>query len=101
MSDRRLLLAGAFLRAVANDLMGVLPGLYRARLEYSAAAIGAVIGAGLSGAVLATLIATFLGDRLGRRRALVVLTLLAVGSGVALIFTEHVAAASARRPLSA
>jgi MFS family permease len=92
MSDRRLLLASAFLRAVATGLLGVLLGLYLARLEYSAAEIGLVIGSGLSGAVLATLIVTFLGDRLGRRRALVVLTLLAVGGGAALIFTAHVAA---------
>jgi MFS family permease len=92
MSDRRLLLGAAFLRAFATGLMGVLLGLYLARLEYSAAEIGLVIGSGLTGAALATLIVTFLGDRLGRRRALVVLALLAAAGGAALIVTTHVAA---------
>ncbi len=92
MSDRRLLLGAAFLRAFATGLLGVLLGLYLARLGYSASAIGLVIGSGLSGAVLATLIVTFLGDRLGRRRTLIVLTSLACIGGVALIVTTHLAA---------
>jgi MFS family permease len=92
VSDRRLLLGAAFLRALATGLMGVLLGLYLARLEYSAAEIGLVVGSGLTGAALATLIVTFLGDRLGRRRALIVLALLASAGGAAVIFTTHLAA---------
>lgn len=92
MTDRRILLATAFLRALATGLMGVLLGLYLARLDYAPAAIGLVLGAGLSGAALSALIVTFLGDRLGRRRSLIALAVLATAGGAALLFTTHLVA---------
>lgn len=92
MTDRRILLNCAFLRAFATGLMGVLLGLYLARLQFNAAQIGVVIGVGLSGAALSSLIVTFLGDRLGRRRSLLVLALLATGGGLALLWTTHLLA---------
>lgn len=95
MTDRRILLNCAFLRAFATGLMGVLLGLYLARLDFSAAEIGVVIGVGLSGAALSSLIVTFLGDRLGRRRSLLVLALLATLGGLALLWTTHLLAVCA------
>jgi MFS family permease len=93
MPDRARILAACFLRALATGLIGILLGLYLARREFSAGEIGLVIGAGLSGAALAGVVATFLGDRLGRRRTLLVLALLAAAGGVLLALTAHVAAA--------
>jgi len=93
MSDRRLLYASAFLRAFATGLIGVLLGLYLARRGFSAAAIGIVIGCGLSGAALSAFLVTFIGDRVGRRRALVVLALATAAGGLALLATSHVVAA--------
>ena len=92
MYDRRILLTSAFLRALATGLMGVLLGLYLARLHFNAAEIGVVIGVGLSGAALSSLIVTFLGDRLGRRRSLFVLVILAIAGGLALLWTTHLLA---------
>jgi len=92
-ADRRLLLACALLRATATGLIGVLLGLYLARRGFTAGDIGLVIGAGLTGAVSSALLVTFLGDAFGRRRALVILAMLAAGGGVALMFTGHVLAA--------
>ena len=92
MTDRRILLVCAFLRAFATGLLGVLLGLYLARLQFNAAEIGVVIGVGLSGAALSTLVVTFLGDRLGRRRSLLVLSVLATLGGVALLWTTHLLA---------
>jgi MFS family permease len=94
-TDRRLLLTNAFLRAFATGLIGVLLGLYLARRGFAASEIGLVIGAGLTGAVSSALFVTFLGDHFGRRRALVLLAMLATVGGVALIFTGHVLAACA------
>jgi MFS family permease len=94
-ADRRLLLACAFLRAVATGLIGVLLGLYLARRGFAAGEIGLVIGAGLTGAVSAALFVTVLGDHFGRRRALVLLALLAATGGAALMLTGHVLAACA------
>ena len=86
MTDRRILYAAAFLRSVATGMIGVLIGVYLAKVGLDAAAIGGVIGAGLAGAALAALVVTLLGDRLGRRRTLVALSLLGAvgGIGVAL-----------------
>lgn len=95
MQDRVLILAACFLRALATGLIGILLGLYLARRAFSAGEIGLVIGAGLSGAALAGVVVTFLGDRLGRRRTLFVLALLAAAGGVLLVLTAHVAAAVA------
>ena len=90
--DRQVLYATAFLRAVATGLMGVLLRPYLARLEFSAFAVGLAIGAGLTGAGVSALIITFFGDRLGCRRALLILAVLATVGGAALAFAIHVAA---------
>jgi MFS family permease len=93
MTDRRILYAAAFVRALATGMVGVIAGLYLARLGLSPATSGLVIGGGLAGAALATLVATLYSDRIGRRRFLISLSLLgaaggavvALGSGAALI----------------
>src|SRR5262245_2439490 len=86
VSDRRLLYAAAFLRALATGMIGVLIGIDLARRGFDSAEIGLVVGVGLAGAALAALVVTLVGDRLGRRRALVAVTILggAGGLGVAL-----------------
>ncbi len=83
MTDRRLIYAATFLRALATGLLGVLLGIYLARLDFSPAQIGQVLAAGLAGASAAALIATLLGDRLGRRRLLVALGVVAGLGGMA------------------
>src|SRR5206468_11326475 len=82
--DRWILYATAFLRALATGMIGVLLGIYLAKVGLDPARIGFVIAAGLTGGAVATLIATLRGDRLGRRRLLVALALMGVvGAGVA------------------
>ena len=82
MNDRRLIYAAACLRALATGMAGVLLGLTLARQGFSAAAIGAVLSAGLAGATLALAIVTWAGDRLGRRRCLVALSLAGAAGGL-------------------
>lgn len=93
--DRQRLYAAAFLRAVATGLIGVLLGLYLARRGFDAGAIGLVIGSGLSGAAVSAAWAMYGADRFGRRRALLLLSVLAVAGGALLAFTGHVAGACA------
>jgi len=76
MNDRKIILAGAFLRALATGMIGVLIGIHLARHGFGPAAIGSVISAGLAGATVASALVTFGGDRFGRRRTLIVLSLL-------------------------
>jgi MFS family permease len=63
--------------------VAVLLGLYLARLRLGPAAFGLVIAAGLAGAASASLLATLRGDRLGRRRFLIGLSVLGGGGAVA------------------
>jgi len=84
LGDRHLLFASSFLRAVSTGMVGVVLGVYLARLEFSPAQMGLVVGAGLTGAATATLVATLAADRIGRRRFLLGVTMLSVaGSAVA------------------
>jgi MFS family permease len=84
-SGRRVLYATAFVRALATGATGVLLGLYLARMGFSEKAIGVVISAGLTGAAASAVVATFLGDRIGRRRLLISVSLLGIAglSGLA------------------
>jgi MFS family permease len=82
----RLIYTAAFFRSLAIGLASVLLGIYLARLGFSAERIGVVIGVGLAGMALGTLFVSLWADRIGRRRALVGLALLAAagGAGVSL-----------------
>lgn len=86
MTDRRLLYAATFLRALATGLMGVMLGLYLARLAFTPGEIGLTVSAGLVGATLAVLLAMRLADRVGRRRMLVALALLSAAGGLGAIW---------------
>lgn len=86
ISDRRILYSTAFLRALATGMMGVLLGIYLARMTFTPAQIGLVLSSGLAGATLAALLVTLAGDRLGRRRLLFWLALLSSLGGVAAAF---------------
>jgi MFS family permease len=82
VDDRRIVYAATFLRAVALGMIGVLLGIYLAKLRFAPAEIGYVIAAGLAGATLAALLVTAAGDRLGRRRLLVGLAALGAAGAV-------------------
>ncbi len=84
--DRRLLLTSAALRAFGTSTVGVLLGIYLARIGLSAGDIGLVSTAGLSGAAAAALAVTWRGDAWGRRRSLTVLALVAAVGAAAFLF---------------
>jgi MFS family permease len=77
----RLIYAAAFLRSLAIGLASVLLGIYLARLGFSASRIGLLIGVGLAGTAVGTLVVSLWADRVGRRRALAGLSLLAAAGG--------------------
>jgi MFS family permease len=82
MTDRHLLYAAAFLRALATAMVAVLVALSLAARGFDATEIGLVVGAGLAGAAVAALLVTMFGDRIGRRRLLVALALVGAAGGV-------------------
>jgi MFS family permease len=83
VTDRRIVYVAAFLRALATGLIGVLVGIYVARLGLDATGAGVVVAMGLAGAALAALFVTLVGDRIGRRRILVALSVLGAAGGFA------------------
>lgn len=83
MRDQRLIYAATFLRALATGMISILLGIYLIKLQFNVTQIGWVITAGLSGAALAALLTTLWGDRLGRRRLLIVLSFLGAMGGLA------------------
>jgi len=82
--DLALINAAGFLRSFGVGLMGVVLGIYLFRVGLSSLAIGLVIAAGLAGSALATVIVSFAADRFGRRRSLLILSLLTGIGGLAL-----------------
>jgi MFS family permease len=91
LADRRLLFAGAFLRAVATGLLGIVLGVQLARLSFRPAVAGALVGAGLAGTTAAMIVTTLAADRLGRRATLVALGL-AGATGLAVVAAASTAA---------
>jgi len=74
--DALLIYIAAFLRSSAVGLIGVVLAIALTEAGVSLAGTGAVIGAGLAGIAVMTLVVTVAADRLGRRRALIALSLL-------------------------
>lgn len=82
--DRILINAAGFLRSLGVGLMGVVLGIYLFRVGLSSFTIGLVIAAGLAGAALATIVVSLAADRMGRKRVLLLLSLLSALGGLAL-----------------
>ncbi|MGH8529377.1 MAG: MFS transporter [Nevskiales bacterium] len=99
MSDRLVLYVAAFLRALATGMIGVLIGIYLAKRGFEPGETGIVVSAGLAGAAVAAVIVTFAGDRIGRKRSLLALSLIGAAGGIAVAtsasFTVVLAAAFA------
>src|SRR5262245_61543999 len=89
MTDRAVLCATAFARATTTSLVGVVSGVFLARVGLAPDRIGVVLACGLAGAAAAALAATFAADRVGRRRFLVLVTLLAAAGTAAFAWSAH------------
>jgi MFS family permease len=85
-SDRVLIFIAAWLRSTATGLLGVILALYLAERGAGPFMIGLTIGLGLAGNACAMLAAGFFADRIGRRRYLILLSILAALGGLALAF---------------
>ena len=87
-SDRRLIYAAAYLRGLAAGAISVLAAVYLAKRGFREAEVGLVLTAGFIGVACGTAYGTFLADRVGRRRSLVGLAMLAAAGGASLALFE-------------
>ena len=85
--DRFPIYGAALLRSLGIGLLGVLLGIVLFRAGASSLHIGLVIATGIAGGAAATSVVSFYGDRLGRRRTLIALSLLAALGGIGLALT--------------
>lgn len=88
MTDRQILFATAFARALSVGMIGIILGLHLAALPLDPTSIGIVVSAGLAGGAVASLLVTVGSDRIGRRRTLVLLALATALGGIALAFVH-------------
>ena len=86
--DLLLINLAGFLRSLGVGLTGVVLGVYLFRVGLSSSGIGLVIGTGLAGTAAATLVASLRADRFGRRRTLVILSLLGTIGGLGLALSS-------------
>ncbi len=82
--DRAIINVAAFLRSLGVGLMGVVLGIYLSRSGHSAFQIGAVLAFGLAGSACATTLVGIAADRVGRKRFLVLLSILTALGGLSL-----------------
>lgn len=93
-NDRLLIYGAALLRGLAAGAISVLAAVYLAKRGFDAAAIGIVLSAGMAGVLAGTIFGTYFADRIGRRRSLVMLALLAAVGGALLVATDTLWAAA-------
>jgi MFS family permease len=86
--DRLLIYGAALLRGFAAGAISVLAAVYLAKRGFAEAEIGIVLSAGMAGVFAGTVYGTFFADRVGRRRSLVALALLAAVGGAALAWAD-------------
>ncbi|HWP83173.1 MAG TPA: MFS transporter [Bacteroidota bacterium] len=82
--DLTIVLLTSCVRSIAISALSVFYGLYLAALGLSEVEIGFLIASGLLGMAVGTLIAARFADSVGRRKSLVILTLVMAGSGLLL-----------------
>ena len=85
--DLALINAAGFLRSLGVGFIGVVLGIHLFRVGLSSFTIGFVVASGLAGSALATILASLVADRFGRRRFLLVLSLLSAVCGLARAFS--------------
>ena len=88
--DLHLILVSSTLRAVAVGALSIAYGLYLAALGLEEFEIGLCIAVGLAGMAAGTLIAGVFADRIGRRKSLVLFTLVTAGGGTLLALTNSI-----------
>jgi MFS family permease len=91
--DRRLIYGAGFLRGLAAGAISVLAAVYLAKRGFLEVEIGSVLASGFAGVLAGTIYGTFCAERVGRRRSLVLLALLAAVGGAALAWADTLWAA--------
>ena len=86
--DARLITLARGIRTFSQSFISVIIAIYLAELGFSLVQIGAILTVGVAGVSFFALVVGIASARAGRRRLLVVFSLLAAVAGLAMYFTE-------------
>ena len=86
--DARLITLARGIRTFSQGFISVIIAIYLAELGFSLVQIGAILTVGVAGVSFFALVVGIASARVGRRRLLVVFSLLAAVAGLAMYFTE-------------
>jgi MFS family permease len=88
-ADARIVIAARATRSFAQSAIAVLIAIYLGLQGFSLTEVGTFLTVGSVGAAIAAVVAGVLGDAVGRRRTLVILSLLTALSGLTLVVSER------------
>ena len=86
--DGKLIIVSRGLCTFAQSTIAILLAIYLAKLGFSLVQIGAFLSAGVAGSAFFTFIISLIAERVGRRRLLIIFTLMSAGAGLALVFID-------------
>ena len=87
--DGKLLMVSRGVCTFAQSTIAVLLAIYLDKLGFSLVQIGAFLSAGAAGSAFFTFIVSLIAERVGRRRLLVIFTLMSASAGLALVFIDN------------
>jgi MFS family permease len=87
--DARIVIAARATRSFAQSAVAVLIAIYLGLQGFSLVEVGTFLTVGSLGAAIAAVVAGVAGDAVGRRRTLVILSLLTAVSGIALVASDR------------
>ena len=88
--DGKILILSRAVRMFAQGFIAVILAVYLADLGFSLVQIGFYFSVGVGGSAFLAVVAGLVGERVGRRRLLILFTLLTGASGLALVLTDSV-----------
>ncbi|MDE2844257.1 MAG: MFS transporter [Chloroflexota bacterium] len=86
--DARLITLARGVRTFSQSFIAVIMAIYLAELGFNLVQIGAVLTVGVAGVSFFALVVGLISERVGRRRLLVLFSLLAAAAGVGMYFAE-------------
>ena len=86
--DAWLITAARGTRTFSQSFISVIIALYLAELDFNLVQIGAILTAGIAGVSFFAFVVGLISGKVGRRRLLVIFSLLAAASGLAMYFAE-------------
>lgn len=86
--DGKLIISSRGVCTLARSSIAVLLALYLDKLGLSLVQIGAFLSAGVAGSACFAFLVSLIAEKVGRRRLLIIFTLISAGSGLALIFVN-------------